>query len=535
MKILDRLKKTWECNDSGEDNCSCGCCGGSDCSCQSEENKNEEFVLKENLSDEEIEEIIENEYKDKNGYEIRYIIIALKKYGNRFSYQNTEFSTRFKPTKEERAQLDKDITVTCYKHGDFTIKRSKFFKIGCPECLKDGDSLIENGALKNFMYKRFKDTREYIVNEYLKYSLSLGNISLILKKDFIKLASEVRDDLDIFDFSLLPEILNHKVALNILVKYSSIDRVWKSDFYNFIEKKRLPLDVRNLKDMEEFSSVVKAQLEERHPYLDFPNFEYKGENASITARCKIHNIEITYHSVDKLLHKSQKYICPECAKEYRKKLSDKGAFAHKNTEEFIQECKDLYGEDRFDYSLTKYIRDNISVILIDNDYDGEPFEVLPKNILRGYGNPYDHMTYGEILVNTSLRKIKSTYLPNLTISFDKIITGEIEGRGSNEVRIDFICKNGDSEIWIEYNGEQHYNPRYYKCMKKDIEEGNIAYQNQLKRDRNVKEYCLKNNIQLLVIPYIYDEVDSVYNILYGILVENKNPSDLIIPVEIEEI
>ena len=54
MIILDRLKKSWE-NDCPEKICSCG---NSDCNCQ--KNNNEpEFVLKENLSNEEIEKIIE--------------------------------------------------------------------------------------------------------------------------------------------------------------------------------------------------------------------------------------------------------------------------------------------------------------------------------------------------------------------------------------------------------------------------------------------------------------------------------------------
>ena len=531
--ILNRLKKSWE-NDCPEKICSCGKC---------QENNNEpEFVLKENLSDEEIEEIIEKEYKDKNGYEIKYITLALKKYGNRFSYHNTEFSTRFKPTKEERAQLDKDIIVTCYKHGDFTIKRSKFFKIGCPECIKEGDDLINKTVLKAFMYKRFRDTREYLVNEYLKDSLSLNSKSLILKADFIKLASEERskDDMKIFDFSLLPDVLTNKTPLNISVKYSNsnatVDRIWKTDFYNFIEVKRLPLDIRNLKDTEEFASVVKSQLEKRHPYLDFSDFEYKGEDASVVSRCKIHNIEVTYSSVDKLLHKCSEYVCPECAKEHRKELSNAGAFAHKTTEEFIAEVEKLYGKGRFDYSLVNYVRHNVPVTLIDLDYDSEPFDVTPNNILRGYGNPYDHMSYGEILVFTSLKKIRSENLPNLDIIFDKIISDEIEGRNTNEVRIDFICRLGLSEIWIEYNGEQHYNPRYYRCMKKhDLVAGNTAYNNQLKRDKNVEKYCSDNNIQLLVIPYTYKDIDSVYDVLYKILVEGKDQNEVIVPVKAEEI
>lgn len=528
--ILNRLKKSWE-NDCPEKICSCG-------NCQENNNESEpEFVLKENLSNEEIEEIIETEYKDKKYNELSYIRRALKLFGNKFSYHNTVFST-----KDRRGIMSPEkIAVTCKEHGDFTVRKIDFFDIGCPNCFKENDNLIDS-KLKRFVYKNYPKTRKYLVNQYINRSLPMNNIYTILKEDFIKMVSNIRDDSEMFDFSLLPDVLgeNYESPIYIPFTYSNdkatISRIWKTNFYNFIVEKRLPIDVRNLKDTEEFACIVKAQLEEKHPYLDFSDFKYEREDVSITARCKIHDIDVTCCSVDRLLHKSSKYVCPECAKEYRKQLSDEGAFAHKNTEEFIKEVEDLYGEGRFDYSLTKYVRDNLPVILIDNDYNGEQFEVLPKNILRGYGNPYDHMSYGEILVLTSLKKIKKESISNLEIMFDKIITGEIEGRNTDEVRIDFICKYGLSEIWIEYNGEQHYNPRYYRCMNKgNLEAGNTAYKNQLKRDKNVEEYCYNNNIQLLVIPYTYKDVGSVYDVLYKILVEGKDQKEVIIPVEVKEI
>ena len=40
---------------------------------------------------------------------------------------------------------------------------------------------------------------------------------------------------------------------------------------------------------------------------------------------------------------------------------------------------------------------------------------------------------------------------------------------------------------------------------------------------------------LIEIPYTYNNKDSVYKVLYDILVNNKKPEDLIIIPEIEEI
>lgn len=59
----------------------------------------------------------------------------------------------------------------------------------------------------------------------------------------------------------------------------------------------------------------------------------------------------------------------------------------------------------------------------------------------------------------------------------------------------------DFNIAIEYNGEQHY------IKKKDFFDGLEITQN---RDRKKKEYCLENNIELLIIPYTeYDNIAPI--------------------------
>lgn len=139
MIILDRLKKSWE-NDCPEKICSCG-------NCQGNNNNEPEFMLKENLSDEEIEEIIEREYKDRCKTDKDNIRRALKRFGNKYSYHKTEF--RYRRGEQTSRATVKLITVTCAEHGDFTIKRSEFFKIGCPDCfLEESNSKIVDDVFK---------------------------------------------------------------------------------------------------------------------------------------------------------------------------------------------------------------------------------------------------------------------------------------------------------------------------------------------------------------------------------------------------
>ena len=61
------------------------------------------------------------------------------------------------------------------------------------------------------------------------------------------------------------------------------------------------------------------------------------------------------------------------------------------------------------------------------------------------------------------------------------------------------------------------------------------YKNQIRRDKNVVDYCLENNILLIVIPYTYKNPNTIYDILRNILVEGKDQNELIVPVEVKEI
>lgn len=49
-------------------------------------------------------------------------------------------------------------------------------------------------------------------------------------------------------------------------------------------------------------------------------------------------------------------------------------------------------------------------------------------------------------------------------------------------------------MFIEYNGMQHYIPVEHFG-------GELKFQQQKKRDQYVRNYCVKNNIQLLEIKY----------------------------------
>ena len=533
MNIRRRLEMMQELKSIKEETetCNCGC---ENCQCNPGEEKTEENETI--LSDEEIEEIIKTEYGDKNVHEKRYIIKALKMYGTRFSYHNTEFIYN-----DTQNKYNKQLIITCAIHGDFTTTGYLFFRDGCPSCIAEDDKKFDE-KFRCFVYKDFPNTRKYLKDQFIAGNIKdMGKIGVILKDDFLSLASETRDDLDLFDFSDVPDIIFNK-SDRFNIKYISprdnTIKIWKTDISHFIDRAQIPSELQHIDiwrirySKNNYEEKVKLELNKKYPYMDFSDFKYKTMKSPITGICKIHGEVVNYHTVDSLLRDGSDYICSECAKENKHKISEAGGYARKDTKEFIEQCEKLYGVGRYNYDSTVYIKCDSLVRIFDN-INQEFFEVYPKNFLRGSGNPYNHMSFGETLVYNSLKKIKNEFLFDLKFKYEVSIIGEIEGRDSDLVKIDFVCSYNSRNIWIEYNGEQHYELVPFKRY----EESELIqkFKNQLKRDKNVREYCLKKNIELIEIPYTYRDINSVYNILYKILVENLDKNDVIIIPEIEQV
>lgn len=72
---------------------------------------------------------------------------------------------------------------------------------------------------------------------------------------------------------------------------------------------------------------------------------------------------------------------------------------------------------------------------------------------------------------------------------------------------DFYIENDKIQIIIEYNGRQHYEPVEFGGISK--EKAMKIFIMQQKRDRELKEYCISNNIELLEIPYTWKESEII--------------------------
>lgn len=152
-------------------------------------------------------------------------------------------------------------------------------------------------------------------------------------------------------------------------------------------------------------------------------------------------------------------------------------------EESIQKANNIHN-NYYDYSKVKFDKTIDKVIIICPKH-GE-FEQIWHNHLRGEGCPKCNRSKGENKVINFLISKNINYVEQYRINIDKEINP------SGYAFIDFYLP--EYNIFIEYNGQQHY-------IAKDKFGGEIRFQQQLKRDQFVRDYCKNNQIKLIEIMY----------------------------------
>ena len=183
----------------------------------------------------------------------------------------------------------------------------------------------------------------------------------------------------------------------------------------------------------------------------------------------------------------------------------------------IDKVNKLYGEDKFDFSEAVFTSYQDKVYKIRCKECGNYFNAYPGNIL--HRALVCHFCEGSESIGEYLVR---KWLDNNSIKYkDQIRINGIESRNSNYVVIDFILSQSKRRIWIEYNGEQHY--LYKIFFHKSIENFN----NQLRRDKNVRDYCKENNILLIEIPYTYNTYEKVKDLLDRVILGGEDINTII--------
>ena len=186
--------------------------------------------------------------------------------------------------------------------------------------------------------------------------------------------------------------------------------------------------------------------------------------------------------------------CPGCPKCSHRKMGQKYRMSQ---DEWISKAQAKWG-DICDYSGTVYTGANNDVEVYCKEHQGYFRQRASTHMTAAYGCPicsFKH-TASESLGEKEIEEI----LTSLGISYEREyqLRGEIQGRNSMILRIDFKYIIDGKEFWIEYHGEQHYTDiRFFGHGDKDW------FKKQQERDQRVREYCRDSGISLLEIPYTY--------------------------------
>jgi hypothetical protein len=217
---------------------------------------------------------------------------------------------------------------------------------------------------------------------------------------------------------------------------------------------------------------------------DYSLMNYKGMKDSITIICTIHG-EFTQIPSNHLLG----YGCSFCSGMYL------------TTEMFIEKAKKIHG-DKYDYSKTNYIRSNKKVEIICPIHG--PFWQRPNDHLSGCGCSSCNDSKGEEIIDKYLRKNNYNYKSQFRFK---------DCRNKNPLPFDFAIfsdkEKSKLKYLIEFDGELHYEI----CRYISRDKASTKLKKCQSNDNIKNEYCIKNDITLIRIPYWERNNSNIENIL----------------------
>lgn len=172
--------------------------------------------------------------------------------------------------------------------------------------------------------------------------------------------------------------------------------------------------------------------------------------------------------------------CPKCVWQKRTKTN----------QTFIEEAKKLF--PNYDYSQVDYQGCGKNVTIICKEHG--PFQKLPTNFLsqKQSGCPKcTCISKGEEAIDKWLKEKRLAFIPQHRF---KDCRGIIK-----PLPFDFYLP--ELNTCIEYNGKQHYQ-----------KESRFYSEELITNDKTKAQYCLDNNIRLIVIPY-WEDVYELLNSL----------------------
>lgn len=305
---------------------------------------------------------------------------------------------------------------------------------------------------------------------------------------------------DKFDYSLVSFT---RAESKITIICNTCNFKFEIILYNFLRIKRCRrcanVHIKKLKTKSLESFLIKQKQVHGDLYTYISGYEHRRSRVLIKCnKCNTIFEQIARSHID------NKYGCAKCA--YKQKSIDKTYPIDK----FEEECKIIHN-NRYDYF---------------QDYTGcrQKIKIKCKKCLRLFyqqaalhklqecGCPHCKMSHGELTILNWLEKNKIKFKTQKTFPDCKNIA---------RLKFDFYLPSYNT--CIEYDGEQHY-------YAFDSFGGQQRLDLIRKRDEIKNDYCIKNNIKLIRIPYTeYKNIESILDEEFFEIKRNKNEKYISVP------
>lgn len=428
-----------------------------------------------------------------------FLADCVKIHGDKYDYSETKFNG-----------MENKISIICKIHGKFEILASSHKSgAGCKVC--NDDEITKRNINKfNNIYKSFYDyslNEKIVCGSYIKIICPIHGVfeqevsNHLLGRGCQKCSED--DRLIIENEKVLSRIKSENFVIGLFYNDKSETYIFNCKKHGHYKKTPMKIRQNNLncpvcsrktkKTIEYYQSLINERKLGKNNLTIKSDEKYLTVSNEYVINCELHG---------DFRRKLQNFISnPNCSK-CPSNLSD-------TVDEFILKAEKIHG-NLYDYSRVNYIN-NFSEIIIVCPEHGE-FKCQPRN----------HTSYGrgcpkcaKCNMSNGEKRIK-VILDNRNINYETQKT--FDGcKNISKLRFDFYLP--EYNMAIEYNGEQHYKPIAYFGDK----ESSLERYKYINNNDKIKiEFCLKNNIKLLVIPY--NKFRSIEKIIIT-EIENVNVSN----------
>jgi len=411
-------------------------------------------------------------------------------HGDKYDYSKVDYQTA--KTK---------VIITCKKHGDFLQTPDKHLGgTNCPKCSLEEkgnnrrtniDDFIErakavHGDLYDYSKVRYKNNKtpvtiicpihgefeQFPQNHLRGAGCAKCTKGLLSNDDFIKKAQEIHGNN--YDYSEV-NYKNNKTPVTIICPIHGKFNQYPNNHivgYGCPTCGKEKMIKTKTKNVDDFIEEIKKIHGNKY---DYSNVDYKGAKVPVEIICPKHGAFLQAPS-----NHLNGAGCPKCGVERTSLLTKH------TTDEFIDVVKKIH-RNKYDYSKVNYEGSRIPVEIICPKHG--VFSQLPGNHLKGMGCPRCSESKGELLVNDILTNKEIDFVRQKKF-LDCRLTSKI--KKCRPLPFDFYIP--ELNTCIEYDGAQHYIP---------VEKwgGEEKFKKQKIVDKFKNQYCKKNGIKLIRIPY----------------------------------